>query len=100
MEIERRREYFFTIYLFEKSQKRSKKSKYEEFINNSLTEDEVKPTVCCSRGTFKNCFRYELRSHLKFQDKVFIVFASRDYFFQLMLKLADYFVYIMFESKD
>ena len=45
-----------SIYL-KKSQKRSKKSKYEEFINNSLTEDEVKPTVCCSRGTFKELFQ-------------------------------------------
>ena len=53
VEIEKRREYFSqSIYL--KSKQRSKKSKYEGFRKNSLTDDEVKPTVCCSRGTLTN----------------------------------------------
>ena len=73
---------------------------------NSESESDLKTELDCSQREKrhrdeKNC---KLQSYqtleIKFQDKAFIVFESRDYFFQLMLKLADYFVYIMFESKD
>ena len=65
--MKKRREYFSQSILL-KSKQRSKKSKYEEFRNNSLTDDEVKPTVCCSRGTLKNYGEGQLYE-LKFGSK-------------------------------
>ena len=74
----KRREYFSqSIYL--KSKQRSKKSKYEEFRNNSLTDNEVKPTVCCSRGTLKKCFSSE-GQHYELK------FGSKDWFVAIMWK--------------
>ena len=70
VEIEKKRREYLSQSIYLKSKQRSKKSKYEEFRNNSLTDNEVKPTVCCSRGTLKKCFSSEGQHYeLKFGSK-------------------------------